>query len=312
MSYILCADICAQDVPQVTVFLPNPPKAESDLFICDNYLYTYGKELRTSDRGTQAKIDMVWSLDDYMPLYADVMGITVSAFKASNIYQLLSYGDRYGQLAIKAAVMSYNRERPYVYFNEPSLLPELDELHSDESSYPAYQSCLGWLYALLLAEVCPDIMNDILKRGEAFGSSAVISGFSFDSDAYAGYLLGSAILSRLHTHSGFDDLLAYAQADYKRLTKASTRFDDTPYFSYEELPNSVIYLPEPPTASVPLKMSSILPTISAAFTPKCSVSPSTQLSHLPSTSSSAVYIPSATLPPRWLKATICGSVLTSR
>ena len=200
MSYILCADICAQDVPQVTVFLPNPPKAESDLFICDNYLYTYGKELRTSDRGTQ------------------------------------SYGDRYGQLAIKAAVMSYNRERPYVYFNEPSLLPELDELHSDESSYPAYQSCLGWLYALLLAEVCPDIMNDILKRGEAFGPSAVISGFSFDSDAYAGYLLGSAILSRLHTHSGFDDLLAYAQADYKRLTKASTRFDDTPYFSYEELP----------------------------------------------------------------------------
>ena len=185
MSYILCADICAQDVPQVTVFLPNPPKAESDLFICDNYLYTYGKELRTSDRGTQAKIDMVWSLDDYMPLYADVMGITVSAFKASNIYQLLSYGDRYGQLAIKAAVMSYNRERPYVYFNEPSLLPDLDELHSDESSYPAYQSCLGWLYALLLAEVCPDIMNDILKRGEAFGPSAVISGFSFDSDAYA-------------------------------------------------------------------------------------------------------------------------------
>lgn len=247
MSYILCADVCAQDVPQVTVFLPNPPKAESDLFICDNYLYTYGKELRTTDRGTQAKTDMVWSLDDYLPLYADVMGISVSDIKASNIYQLLSYGDRYGQLAIDAAVRSYNRERPYVYFNEPSLLPELDELHSDESSYPAYQSCLGWLYALLLAEVCPDKMNDMLKRGESFGPSSVISGFSFDSDAYAGYLLGSAILSRLHTHSGFDDLLTYAQADYKRLSKASTRFDDTPYFAYEELPNSVIYLPEPPT-----------------------------------------------------------------
>ena len=248
LTNILCMNLHAQDVPQVTVFLPNPPAAESDLFICDNYLYTEGKTLRTTEKGIQAKGDMVWDLDDFLPLFADIMGISTSDIKSSNIYALLDYGDRYGQLSIKAAIQSYSRERPYVYFNEPSLLPELEEIYRYDSSYPAFQSCLGWLYALLLAEVCPDKMNDILKRGELFGPSTVISGYNFDSDAYAGYLLGSAILSRLHTHSGFDGLLSYAQSDYKRL-KASTRASDDPYFAYEELPNSVIYLPEPPAAN---------------------------------------------------------------
>ncbi|MBQ8990960.1 MAG: phosphatase PAP2 family protein [Prevotella sp.] len=248
LTNILCVNLHAQDVPQVTLFLPNPPTAESDLFICDNILYTEGKSLRTTERGVQAKGDMVWDLDDFLPHFADIMGISVSAIKSSNIYALLDYGDRYGQLAIKAAIQSYNRERPYVYFNESSLLPELEEQYRYDSSYPAFQSCLGWLYALLLAEVCPDLMNTILQRGVDFGPSVVISGFGFDSDAYAGYLLGSAILSRLHTHSGFDGLLTYAQADYKRL-KASTRASDDPYFTYEELPNSVIYLPDPPAAN---------------------------------------------------------------
>jgi hypothetical protein len=248
LNGILCADLCAQDVPQVTVFLPNPPAAESYLFICDNYLYTDGKSQRTTERGEQAKIDMAWDLDSFLPLFADIMGISVPDIKASSIYQLLDYGSRYGQLSFEAAHKNYTRERPYVYFNEPSLIPELDDLYRYDSSYPAFQSCLGWLYALLLTEVCPDKMNEILKRGELFGPSTVISGYNFDSDAYAGYLLGSAILSRLHTHSGFDGLLTYAQADYKRLSKASTRFDDTPYFTYEELPNSVIYLPEPPVS----------------------------------------------------------------
>ena len=224
LTNILCMNLHAQDVPQVTVFLPNPPAAESDLFICDNYLYTEGKSLRTTERGIQAKGDMVWDLNDFLPLFADIMGISTSAIKSSNIYALLDYGDRYGQLAIKAAIQSYSRERPYVYFNEESLLPELEEPYRYDSSYPAFQSCLGWLYALLLAEVCPDKMNDILKRGELFGPSTVISGYNFDSDAYAGYLLGSAILSRLHTHSGFDGLLSYAQADYKRLVFAARRW----------------------------------------------------------------------------------------
>lgn len=249
LTNILCVNLHAQDVPQVTVFLPNPPKPESDLFICDNYLYTDGKAQRSTERGNQAKGDMVWELNDYLPLYADIMGISVSAIKSSNIYSLLDYGDRYGRLSIEAAVKSYSRERPYVYFNESSLLPELDDLYRNDSSYPAFQSCLGWLYALLLAEVCPDKMNTILQRGVDFGPSTVISGFNFDSDAYAGYLLGSAILSRLHTHSGFDGLLSYAQADYKRLSKASTRADDDTYLAYEELPSSVIYLPVPPTVN---------------------------------------------------------------
>ena len=224
LTNILCVNLHAQDVPQVTLFLPNPPTAESDLFICDNILYTEGKSLRTTERGVQAKGDMVWDLDDFLPHFADIMGISVSAIKSSNIYALLDYGDRYGQLAIKAAIQSYNRERPYVYFNESSLLPELEEQYRYDSSYPAFQSCLGWLYALLLAEVCPDLMNTILQRGVDFGPSVVISGF------------------------GFDGLLTYAQADYKRL-KASTRASDDPYFTYEELPNSVIYLPEPPAAN---------------------------------------------------------------
>lgn len=243
---ILCVILHAQDVPNAAICLPSPPETDSELFICDNYLYTDGKALRSTERGVQAYNDMVWDISSFISIYSEIIGISESSVKNSSIYDMLSYGLRYAEMTIEAAQTIY-RDRPYVYFNEESLIPELENKYRGSSSYPAYQSTVGWLFALLLAEVCPNVENDLFKRGLEFGPSTVISGYNYDSDAYAGFLLASAILSRLHTHDGFSTMMDYAKADYKRLSQSSgTRFDDTPYLDITELPDSRLFLPEPP------------------------------------------------------------------
>ena len=246
ITTILCVNLHAQDVPNVAAFLPNPPTEESDLFICDNYVYTEAKSERDTPRGEQSKTDMVWKLADFIPFYANIIGIPESDLINSNIFELLYYGVTYGELSLKEAQNTYYHIRPYSYFNEPSLLPDEEDDHND-NSYPAYQSTIGWLCSLLLTEVCPSLQDIILKRGVDFGPSTVISGYNWDSDAYAGYLLASAVLSRLHTHKGFNTMVSYAQSDYKRLANSrGTRFDDTPYLDTDERPDPVIYLPAPP------------------------------------------------------------------
>lgn len=248
-SGILCVTLHAQDVPNAAVCLPSPPTPASDLFICDNYQYTAGKTERVTARGLQAARDMIWDISSYISIYADILGISESSIKNSTIYDLLNYGMRYGEMTINAAQSIY-RERPYVYFNEPSLLPEQESQYGNVSSYPANQTTIGFLFALLLTEVCPGLENQLLARGLEFGPSTVISGYNWDSDAYAGFLLASCILSRLHTHDGFSMMLDYAKADYKRLSKTrGTRFDDSPYFSEPELPVSSSYLPAPPATN---------------------------------------------------------------
>lgn len=253
ITTILCVNLHAQDVPNVAAFLPNPPTEESDLFICDNYVYTEAKSERDTPRGEQSKTDMVWKLADFIPFYANIIGIPESDLINSNIFELLYYGVTYGELSLKEAQNTYYRIRPYSYFNEPSLLPDEEDDHND-NSYPAYQSTIGWLCSLLLTEVCPSLQDIILKRGVDFGPSTVISGYNWDSDAYAGYLLASAVLSRLHTHKGFNTMVSYAQSDYKRLANSRGTRDGessapTSYLSDAELPDPVIYLPVPPATN---------------------------------------------------------------
>ena len=46
-----------------------------------------------------------------------------------------------------------NRQRPYAYYNEGTLIPEKEEKHRNEGSYPSGHTVFGWASALLLADI---------------------------------------------------------------------------------------------------------------------------------------------------------------
>lgn len=247
---IIGSNIQAQEVPNAEEFLPGPPASTSVEYIKDYLQYEWGKTERSTELGEQAKTDFYAQTANYLDAFSKVVGVELSASNTPNIYTLFDYCMTYGEKAQKQAQASYQYKRPYARFNESTLVPSQESTYKNVSSYPSSQAMMGWLFAMMMTEICPNKQDDILARGYAYGTSSVISGYHWDSDSYAGCLLASALVSRLHSHTGFNTMITSAISEYEKKSgitnkKRSTTTDA--YFTQEELPDGAKYLPEPPS-----------------------------------------------------------------
>ena len=258
-TILLCSSIYAQEVPvpNAEEFLPGPPTklttvSEVNQYIKDYLEYEWGKTERDTELGAQAKEDFLAKTANYLSAFSKVVGIELSAANTPNIYTLFDYCTTYGEKAQAKAQASYFYRRPYARFNQTTLMPAYEDTYRNISSYPSSQAMMGWLFAMMLTEVCPDKQNEVLARGYEYGTSSVISGYHWDSDSYAGCLLASALVSRLHSHPGFNAMIQSAITEYEKKSgvtnsKRSTVADS--YFTEEELPDGYKYLPVPPSNS---------------------------------------------------------------
>ena len=253
-TVLFCGSIQAQEVPvpNAAEFLPGPPSTTSVQYIKDYLQYEWGKTERDTELGVQAKTDFLAQTANYLDAFSKVVGIELSAGNTPNIYTLFDYCMTYGEKAQAKAQASYYYIRPYTKFNQTTLVPAYENQYKDVSSYPSSQAMMGWLFALMLTEVCPDKQDEVLARGYAYGTSSVISGYHWDSDSYAGCLLASALVSRLHSHTGFNAMITSAITEYEKKSgvknsKRSSVADA--YFTIDELPDAYKYLPEPPSIS---------------------------------------------------------------
>lgn len=85
-----------------------------------------------------------------------------------------------------------------MYFNEPTLLPQFEEEHRTNGSYPSGHTVRGWAMALLLAEINPAAQDAILKYGYEWGQSRVIAGYHWQSDIEASKAIIAGCFARLH------------------------------------------------------------------------------------------------------------------
>ena len=253
-TVLFCGSIQAQEVtvPNAAEFLPGPPSTTSVQYIKDYLQYEWGKTERDTELGAQAKTDFLAQTANYLDAFSKVVGIELSAGNTPNIYTMYDYCMTYGEKAQAKAQASYYYIRPYTKFNQTTLVPAYENQYKDVSSYPSSQAMMGWLFALMLTEVCPDKQDEVLARGYAYGTSSVISGYHWDSDSYAGCLLASALVSRLHSHTGFNAMISSAITEYEKksgVTNNKRSSVDDAYFTIEELPDAYKYLPEPPSIS---------------------------------------------------------------
>ncbi len=269
---LLTGNILAQEVPNAKEFLPGPPNYMTDVttsvqYIKDYLQYEWGKTERNTELGRQAKIDSETDLNkdqyaevltaNYLDAFSKVVGLELSSRNTPNIYTLFNYCVTYGERAQEQARTSFESTRPYARFNQTTLVPEYEDQYKNVSSYPSSQAMMGWLFALMLTEICPDKQDAILARGYAYGTSSVISGYHWDSDSYAGCLLASALVARMHTHTGsrFNEMVTSAINEYERksgITNNKLSTNDEAYLSIDELPDGHSYLPEPPTTESPI------------------------------------------------------------
>ena len=97
----------AQDIPNAANFLPGPPSTLSMKYVNDFADYSWGIDQRSTSRGTQAKSDMGWDLDDFLPVYSSLLGVNITKNNTPNIYQVLEQLKKYADLSIELSRNSY-------------------------------------------------------------------------------------------------------------------------------------------------------------------------------------------------------------
>ncbi len=222
-----CLTLAAQDplifkeqMPNAVNFLPAPPDTSSAAFQYDKSQYFWGLEQRKNpERRDIAISDAVWSVENTCIIFSEVLGIIITPENTPAIYKMLGVGVMTADQAGIIPKEHYMRTRPYIFFEEPTLVPEDEEELSHNGSYPSGHTILGWSAALLLTEVAPEMADKILAVGYRYGESRVIAGFHWQSDVNAGYLVASAAVARLHADKEFLQLMEAAKEEFEKLTK---------------------------------------------------------------------------------------------
>jgi len=165
------------EMPNALHYLPGPPKMNEMRFAYDTAQYRWGKRMRPTPRGEKARLDAEYSIERMAVIFSPVMGIEISKENTPQIWKLLTDAARTADFACDSAKITYMRPRPYMVFNEPTLVPEDEAVLRKNGSYPSGHTTLGWTTALILCEINPEAQDAILKEGFEYGQSRVIAGF---------------------------------------------------------------------------------------------------------------------------------------
>lgn len=194
--------LVSEQMPDGTVYLPAPPAFGSQEFVTDLVRYHWGKSLRNTPRGQQAHFEAGLNVETVFSVFSDPMGLKLDSRQMPQLAYLVERVVTDAANATRKAKRHYNRTRPFLYFNEGTLIPEEEASHHTPS-YPSSHSAVGWTVALVLAELCPERADLILKAGYEYGQSRVIAGYHYQSDVDAARLAASACVARLHADEAF-------------------------------------------------------------------------------------------------------------
>ena len=206
------------NLPDGTQYLPAPPAFGSDEFVGDMVRYHWGKSLRDTPRGEQARTDASLTLTNILHVFSEPFGMELKAEQMPELADLVSRVITDACAATSTAKHHFNRTRPFLYFNEGTLIPEEEASHHTPS-YPSSHSAAGWTVALVLTELNPERAEEILKAGYEYGQSRVIAGYHYQSDVDVARMAASACMARLHANEAFQKQLAKAKKELEKLKK---------------------------------------------------------------------------------------------
>ena len=212
--------LTADEVPDAVYWLPKPPAQGSSQFIADISQYFWGKQQRQDSLRAQKAIrDVVSEVADMAVVFSEVFGMEISPEKTPAIFKVLDRGVNTIRLSASKPKNTYLRKRPYVYFNEPTLIPSDEDNLRKTGSYPSGHTIRGWGMALLLCEINPAAQNELFKLGYEWGQSRVIAGYHWQSDVDASRMLAAACYARLHSSKEFLDDMKNAKKEFEKLSK---------------------------------------------------------------------------------------------
>ena len=218
------------ELPDMTKILPPFPAFESARFVADQSQHLWGKLMRQDEaRAAQAKSDAVYSMQTAIDAYSPLFGLDITKDDTPAIYAILQDVLASCDSIYSGAKAEFGRQRPYAYYDEGTLLPEKEEKHRYEGSYPSGHTVFFWTSALLLSDInqTNEAMEKLLARGYEFGQSRVIAGYHWQSDVDAGRMAGSVLYQLIRSHERFIEQLAKARAEFKEKAGGAANVSNT-------------------------------------------------------------------------------------
>jgi len=209
-------------MPYAGIYLPAPPDTCSPLFTDDLMQWMWGKSMRATERGQRASWESLYSYDRMCEIYSQALGFTVSREATPAIYRLITRGQVVSAQAVDKAKAKYMRKRPFARMNE-HVGGEFDDEEDlrGNGSYPSGHTSFGWVTAMMLAQMAPELQDTILRRGWEYGESRVIVGAHWQSDVDAARLAASACMARVQGSAEYQADLEAARTEFLLRSKGA-------------------------------------------------------------------------------------------
>ncbi len=201
-------------LPNSLAILPPPPASDSAGFELDTEVSRRGVRLRDTLRGVLAVEDANLMFPRAADTFSCALGVPISEKDTPHLYLLLRRTLSDAGFSTYYAKSHYQRQRPFVVNDEPICTPADIEFLLSNGSYPSGHTAIGWAWALILSEIAPDRVDEILFRGRAYGESRIVCNVHWYSDVVAGRMLGAATVARLHADPGFRADLEKAKLEF--------------------------------------------------------------------------------------------------
>lgn len=190
----------------------------------DKRLYEAARKLEGGPRWAMAQADVPYAVNDRLAGHSCSMGVKLSAAAAPKLAALIGKASIDVGRLNTAAKAAYSRPRPYKRWGGTICTPASPALDAS-FDYPSGHAQLGWLDALILAELAPDRSAQILARGRAFADSRAVCGVHTVSAIEAGELLGSAQFALSQAEPAFRADIEAARAELAALRASGPKPD---------------------------------------------------------------------------------------
>jgi len=207
----------AEALPDSMALLPPPPAPDSAAFAHDEEASRAARILQGTARWSLAARDADLQSPGAPGAFSCALGIPITETGTPHLFRLMWRSVADAVLAIRSVKEHYRRVRPFVVNGAPICTPEAKAHLSGNGSYPSGHTTIGWIWALVLAEMAPERADAILSRGLAYGESRIVCNVHWLSDVQAGLVMGAAVAARLHADPAFRADLEAARAEIAAL-----------------------------------------------------------------------------------------------
>lgn len=214
------AGYLGQSLPDSLALVPPPPAEGSAGFAQDVAVHAAAQVLRPGPRGALATRDAGLGFPQAAQTFECALGISITPQATPRLYLLLQRSMVDAGLATYHAKNHYNRQRPFVHFDESTCTPSEEALLRGDGSYPSGHTAIGWAWGLILVQLAPDRADAVLGRARAFGENRLVCNAHWQSDVLAGRTVASATFARLQGDEAFLADVAAARGELQRAAPA--------------------------------------------------------------------------------------------